>query len=554
MKLLPLKSISTLIFTMILATAFAQAPENWFNKDFSNDGVRGVSTEKTYQELAKGKSTTTVVVAVIDSGVDVEHEDLQGRIWVNAGETPGNGIDDDKNGYVDDIHGWNFLGGKDGRNVNAETLEVTRLYAHYSKIFKDVDASTLSKKEKKKYKIYKECKEVVEKELNGSKAQLAQFEMTEMLYKGALEEARNIAGDEKITKELIEGIDPVGDQNKAIAVRLLSGALEEGLTLDEIEVQLEEQLKGAKSYYEGQASHMYNPEWNPRADIVKDDYSNSYEIGYGNSDVEGPDAGHGTHVAGIIAATRDNDLGMMGVANDVKIMSLRAVPDGDEHDKDIANAIRYAVDNGASVINMSFGKGYSWDKAAVDAAVKYAQKNDVLMIHAAGNSSQDNEVSSNFPNDKFVKKKIRKKKNTAQNWITVGALSWKKGEDMTARFSNYGKTKVDLFAPGVDIYSTVPQETEYASYSGTSMASPVCAGVATMLRSYFPSLTAVQVKKILMSSVVPITEKVKIPGSDEKVDFKDLCVTGGVVNAYNAFKLASKTKGKKKVSKSKPKA
>ncbi len=550
MKLLQMKSLSTLAFSLMITVMFAQAPENWFNLDFASDGVRGVSTEKVYKELVKGKKSNTVIVAVIDSGVDVEHEDLQGQIWVNPNETPGNGIDDDKNGYVDDMNGWNFLGGKDGRNVNDETLEVTRLYAHYRKKFKDVTSSEgLSKQEKKEYELYKECKDVVEKEINESKAQLAQFEMTEMMYKGAVEEARNLLGDKELTQEFIEGIDPGMDQNKAIAVRILSGALEEGMNLDEIEVEIGSQLEAAKKQLAGSASYMYNPDWNPRADIVKDDYSNSYEKGYGNNDVEGPDAGHGTHVAGIIAANRSNDLGMKGVATDVKIMSLRAVPNGDEHDKDIANAIIYAVDNGASIINMSFGKGYKWDKAAVDEAVRYACKNDVLLVHAAGNSSLDINVSNNFPTDKYEKKKIMKKKNYASNWIEVGALSWKKGEDMTARFSNYGKTNVDLFSPGVDIYSTVPQENEYASYSGTSMASPVCAGVAALLRSYFPELTAKQVKTILMASVVPITEKVKVPGSSETVPFKELCRTGGVVNAYKAFQMASKTKGKKKASK-----
>ncbi len=551
MKLTKLKFIFLAVFAFSLNLASGQAPEDWFNKDYASDGVRGVSANKVYKELANGKKSHTVIVAVIDSGVDIEHEDLQGKIWTNPKERPDNGIDDDNNGYVDDMHGWNFLGGKDGRNVNAETLEVTRLYAHYRKKFENVNSSSgLSKQEKKEYELYKECKDVVEKEINNSKAQSAQFEMTEMLYKGALEAARGLAGDQPITQELIDGIDPGMDQNKAIAVRLLTGALEEGLTLDEVEEQLDVQLAEAKKYFAGQ-NHMYNPDWNPRADIVKDDYDNSYEKGYGNNDVEGPDAGHGTHVAGIIAANRNNDIGMNGVAENVQIMSLRAVPDGDEHDKDIANAIIYAVDNGASIINMSFGKGYSWDKAAVDAAVRYAMKNDVLMVHAAGNSAQDNENSNNYPNDGYVKKRLLKKKNTAHNWITVGALSWQKGEDMTARFSNYGKTKVDVFSPGVDIYSTVPQEDAYASYSGTSMASPVCAGVAALLRSYYPELTAGQVKKIILESVAPISEKVKIPGKSETVKLSELCRTGGVVNAYNAFKLASKTKGKKKLVKPK---
>ncbi len=540
------KFLSTAILTCMVALATAQAPENWFNLDYTENDVRGVSTERVYQELLKGKTSQTVVVAVIDSGVDVEHEDLQGKIWVNEDEIPGDGIDNDKNGYVDDIHGWNFLGGKDGRNVNEETLEVTRLYAHYRKKFADVDdPSSLSKADKKKYELYKECKEVVEKERNQAKAQLAQFEMTETMYMNGVKSARELLGDKPLNKKSLESIPETAENN--IPRRIIEAAIEDGVTLDEIEEEIKGQLKDAKKYFASQADYMYNPDWNPRAEIVKDNYSNSYEKGYGNNDVEGPDAGHGTHVAGIIAANRNNDLGMKGVANDVKIMSLRAVPDGDEHDKDIANAILYAVDNGATVINMSFGKGYSWDKGAVDKAVRYAQANDVLMIHAAGNSAQNNDESNNYPNDKINNKKLFKKKNYARNWMTIGALSWKKGEDLPATFSNYGSKNVDVFSPGVDIYSTVPQVDAYESYSGTSMAAPVTAGIAALLRGYFPELTAVQIKEILMESTVPVNGKVKQPGSKDLVPFSDLCKTGGVVNAYKAFQMASKTKGKKKV-------
>ncbi|MEZ5059157.1 MAG: S8 family serine peptidase [Saprospiraceae bacterium] len=306
---------------------------------------------------------------------------------------------------------------------------------------------------------------------------------------------------------------------------------------------LKENLQGGIDYFESKFKYHYNPDFNART-IVGDNYFNTYEKGYGNNDVEGPDAGHGTHVAGIIAASRGNGVGMDGVANSVRIMSVRAVPDGDERDKDVANAIIYAVDNGASVINMSFGKGYSWDKEAVDKAVKYAKKKDVLLIHAAGNDSENNDNTDNFPNDNYEKSGWFSPKK-AKNWLEIGALSWKGGENSPATFSNYGKENVDLFAPGVDIYSTIPDQT-YASFSGTSMASPVTAGVAAVIRSYYPELTAEQVKEVLMESVVPLEFDVMKPGTEEKVPFSDLSVTGGVVNVYKAVFLASKTKGKKK--------
>lgn len=262
------------------------------------------------------------------------------------------------------------------------------------------------------------------------------------------------------------------------ALGVLNNVLGNGGNLAEVEKQLE----GAVEYFSGQYEYGNNPDFDPRS-IVGDNYEDSSERYYGNNDVKGPDASHGTHVAGIIAAVRSNELGVKGVADNVRIMSVRAVPDGDERDKDVANAIMYAVDNGATVINMSFGKGYAWDKGVVDKAVKYAQKNDVLMVHAAGNSSQDNDNTANFPNDEYAKKGLFGPK-IASNWIEIGALSWKGGENSAANFSNFGKEKVDVFAPGVSILSTTPDQ-GYESFSGTSMASPVTAGVAAVLRSCF---------------------------------------------------------------------
>ena len=267
-----------------------------------------------------------------------------------------------------------------------------------------------------------------------------------------------------------------------------------------------------------------------------DDYSNAKESGYGNNTYEGPDASHGTHVGGIIGAERGNGIGMDGVADNVRIMTIRAVPDGDERDKDVAAAIRYAVDNGATVINMSFGKAYSWNKDVVNKAVKYAMKKDVLLVHAAGNSSQDNDVADNFPNDSYKKNPAKK----ASNWLEIGALDWK-GEAMSpARFSNYGTNNVDVFAPGVDIYATWP-DNGYNAISGTSMASPACAGVAAVLRSYFPSLSASDVREIIMESSVKLDMDVLVPGQDaggRTVPFADLSVSGGVVNMYTAVQMA----------------
>jgi len=307
--------------------------------------------------------------------------------------------------------------------------------------------------------------------------------------------------------------------------------------------ELKDGLQDYFDYLDRQYSYNYNPDFDSR-EIVGDNLSDPNERYYGNNDVRGPDSNHGTHVAGIIGAIRDNDMGMDGVATKVRIMSVRTVPNGDERDKDVANAIRYAVDNGAAVINMSFGKGASPRKEIVDEAVRYAMKNDVLLVHAAGNDGKENTIGNNFPHDRFEKGGLFKPRY-AENWLEVGALSWQNDDNLAASFSNYSPEHVDVFAPGVDIYSTTPGS-EYEKNSGTSMAAPVVAGMAAVLRSHFPKLTAEQVKEIIMKSATPVKQKVLKPGTDKLVSFNQLSLTGGMVNLYEAIQMASRTKGKRK--------
>ncbi|MCA6434434.1 MAG: S8 family serine peptidase, partial [Cytophagales bacterium] len=295
------------------------------------------------------------------------------------------------------------------------------------------------------------------------------------------------------------------------------------------------QVKEGVDYFEVIVKYGYNAEFDSRQ-IVGDNYSDFFEKGYGNNDVKGPDPLHGTHVAGIIAADRKNNLGIKGIADNVKIMAVRAVPNGDERDKDVANAIIYAVDNGAKIINMSFGKSFSPEKEVVDRAVKYAEQKGVLLIHAAGNEGDDIDVEKNFPTKKYLNGK------EAKNWIEVGASSWGSDENFVGSFSNYGKKGVSLFAPGVQIYSTTPGNT-YKNEDGTSMASPSTAGVAALLMSYFPNLTAIEVKDILEKSTRKFDNlKVQKPGSKELVSFSELSSSGGLVNAYEAVKMAKESK------------
>lgn len=515
-------------------------PSNWYHLDEQQDGYRGMSVEKAYQKLLAGKKGRKVIVAVIDSGVDIEHEDLKANIWTNTGEIPNNGIDDDGNGYVDDVHGWNFIGGRDGQNVYHDTYEITRLYAAYKKRFENIDPATLTDKEKKLYNEYQSIKSEYEKAYEQARTTYRQF-MT--IYEPFQEAVLKLKDRLKVKELDVDMLTELEDDE-----------LEEERAIYLFVTQLrgisEEEMEEYKEYFEGRYKYGYNTDFDPRH-IVGDNYEDWNDRYYGNPDVKGPDATHGTHVAGIIAAVRNNGIGMDGIADNVLIMPIRAVPDGDERDKDIANAIYYAVDNGAHIINMSFGKAYSPHKEWVDAAVRYAVSKGVLLVHAAGNDGKDTDVEPNFPT-KFYGT-VRDPKQQATSWLEVGASSWQEAEvEFVAPFSNYGKKTVDVFAPGVAIYSTVPGNT-YKYLQGTSMASPAVAGVAALIMSYYPELTAEQVKDIIMQSVVTYNGKrVNKPGAqDASIAFEALSISGGIVNAYKALELAEKMSQGKSKTKSK---
>lgn len=512
-----------------------EAPNNWFNLDLKKDGFPGMSTLEA-KELLKNRRGTEVVVAILDSGVDIEHEDLQGAIWVNTDEIPGNGKDDDNNGYIDDVNGWNFIGNANGKNIDEENLEKVRLYNQYKKQIGSRKRADLNRKEQKLYDLMQTYEREIEAKRQELKPNIA-------LYEGALQVYQALA-------------DAIGKDPKLILAEDLKNFKSEDLQLMQVAQRatsfLENgenfgtilgQIKEAYDYFYDQYNYNWNPDFDAR-DIIGDDPSDFNDRSYGNNNVEGPDAGHGTHVAGIVAARAGNGLGGEGVATNVKIMSVRTVPNGDERDKDVANAIRYAVDNGAHIINMSFGKGQSPYKGAVDAAIKYARKKDVLLVHAAGNDGSLNTPENNFPNDQYKKRGLFGPKE-ADNWLEIGASTSSADADLPASFSNYSPELVDVFAPGQAIYNTMPDNT-YQENDGTSMAAPMVSGVAAMLRSYFPDLTAEQVKGIIMESVTPVTQQVKQPGSDKLLPLSQLSVTGGVVNAKKAVELAAKTKGKKK--------
>lgn len=490
----------------------------WAHADLAADTIPGISLDKAYKFL-EGKKGVTVIVGVIDSGIDIEHEDLKDVLWTNTKEIPGNGIDDDNNGYVDDIYGWNFLGGNG--DPAPEQLEITRIVAKLNPRFEGKTIEDISESDKVDFIKYQEYLEAYKASSSRHFQTLTRMEQIGENFAAV----KNYLGKETVTMEDLQGIN-TEDETLQKQVDDLMGLFGRGLNEDAYLEYYETQKKN-KNYdfnFDGRAIVGDNPE-----DINDTNYGNGFVIG--SKDEES----HGTHVAGIIVASRNNNKGLQGVAHNVKLMSVRAVPDGDERDKDVALAIRYAVDNGAKVINMSFGKSFSPNKEWVFDAIRYAAKHDVLLVHAAGNDNKNIDLKDNWPNDS--EDKINE---ISDNLITIGALSSSLNENMPAPFSNYGKSNVDVFAPGVQIYSTVPKD-EYARYSGTSMASPEVAGIAALIRSYYPQLSASQVKHIIMNSGVKVNSQVLIPGGKgEKASFFNLSKAGSIANAYNALLLADK--------------
>ncbi len=503
--------------------------QGWSHLDLKTDTIPGMSVNRTYSEILPGKTGQQVIVAVIDSGIDIEHEDLKNKIWTNSKEIAGNGKDDDNNGYIDDIHGWNFLG-----DVNAEQLEFVRIIKRYDSEFSGKTLATIPEAQKEIFLQYQKAKgeydsKVIEAQRN--KTQYTQIA-------NQLEISHKIV-TEKLGKEDYTTKDLAGIENPDAEMQNHIGFLSQMLGYADTIPEFIKNINEGVTHFTEQLEANYNKDADFRGPLGDNPYDIK-DISYGNNNVYGPDpdgAKHGTHVAGIIAAERDNGKGMNGVANkNIKIMALRAVPNGDEYDKDIALAIRYAVDNGAKVINTSFGKYYAQNPEWVYDAIKYAAKNDVLIVNAAGNEglSLDDPANRVYPNDQ-----LDNISEMSDTFLTVGALAPKYGSEMIANFSNYGQSNVDVFSPGVQIYSTTPENT-YGYLDGTSMASPNTAGVAAMIRSYYPKLSAAQVKKIIMRSGLTTNTSIILGGNQNKqARFNEISKSGEMVNMYNAFKLAS---------------
>ena len=507
--------------------------KTWYHKDFSTTNVYGVNTDNAYKFLeSKGLKPRTIVVGVLDSGVEVDHPGLINNMWKNPNEIPNNGIDDDKNGYVDDIYGWNFIGGKTA-DVDADNLEVTRMVKKYQPIFEGTDSAKNRANQAKmpeEYAIYQKSKKLYDEKGSEAKQYYHYFSG----FNNAIPSIVKTLNGKTLTKANLAAIKPASQEdsrNLQILNSLVQDAGNVGKTPKEVEELLRKEIEGALKHYESQATKHYNLDFDPRAEIVGDNYDNYNEKHYGNNHYEGPDASHGTHVSGIIAGLPHGNEVQYGVAHKVaKIMTVRAVPDGDERDKDVANAIRYAVDNGAKILNMSFGKAVSPGKKHVWEAMKYAEKKGVLLVKAAGNENQNIGENEYFPTN-FMKQSDEKP--FVSNMIVVGA-STNNSQNLRARFSNYNGKMVDVFAPGQEIYSTVP-DAKYEYLQGTSMASPVVAGAAAVLWAYMPSLTPQQIKEALVKTVNKSTVNANV---DSSANFDQISVAGGVIDLYKAAQYA----------------
>lgn len=546
------KAILSLFVFLVGMAVYAQTNDvdqteldkrNWFHSNFSETGIYGVGTDAALEFLkSKKMKPTKVVVGILDSGVQITHEDLKNYIWVNKKEKAGNGKDDDNNGYIDDINGWDFCTSAEGVDYNEDTYEATRVVVMYEPYFNSGDRIKDADNRKKmpaEYQEYLRARQNWADKYYTAKANEESNRMDEQAEKiiAFLNDLKVYAKDTPLTLENLETLpqNTPEEQTSYSQIEFLITNNEEfvGLTMDEIIKEAEKEFGEANKSVNNDLQYAYNRNYDPAKGKLD-------KKGYGNNEVEGPDALHGTHVAGIVAAERGNNIGMDGVAGGlVEIMSVRMVPDGDERDEDVANAIYYAVDNGAKILNMSFGKSFSPNKELVYEAIKYAESKGVLIFHAAGNDNKDLDFNYNYPSNY----KDNEMTPMVSNMITVGA-STRYPDRLKASFSNFGAVKVDLFAPGAEIYATIP-DNSYRYLQGTSMASPVAAGCAALLWSYFPQLTANQVKEILFETVNVSESEVNVGKEGEPRKFSDLSATGGVVDVNKAVRLAFDRYGKK---------
>lgn len=506
---------------------------SWFLKDVFRDTLPGISLDLAY-EFLEGKKPDTVVVAVLDMTIDIDHEDLLDFIWINEDEIADNNVDDDGNGFIDDIHGWNFIGGKNNEGSQFVNYEYTRILRKYDSIFSGKDKLDIEKHLWPEFEQYSRAQAAYKERMNYAEEEAANASGLSYLNS----ENKSILSQYILSSEFtIEKLDSLSFEH------INDTVLQKEITFRKQLIQygiLDEDIFEDKLKADERIDKLLNLEYNDRKFIGDKSPDDLNYINYGNNIVNYNTSllDHGTLVAGVIAANRDNNKGASGITNAVKIMPLSISAYGDEHDKDIALAIRYAVDNGASIINMSSGKSFSMNQQWVKEAIKYAEKKDVLIVTSAGNDGLDLDDKSNFnyPNDTEGEDK-----EVSNNFIKVGSSTYHIGEGLFDKYSNYGNREVDIFAPGEEIYTTAPLKDQYISKSGTSFSAPIVSGIAALVRAYYPKLTAEEVKNIILESGVEYAFEVNISKEEEQPDlvpFSSLSKSGKIVNAYYALQLA----------------
>lgn len=526
--------------------------QTWYQNDYILDNIPGISLDKWYKSNKKKLRNYNIVVAVIDTQIDLNHEDLKGEIWTNSKEIPFNNIDDDHNGYIDDINGWSFTGTKSGGYVVWNRYEYVRIVQEWGKLFKDKSASEIDTKDLWKFTEYQKAQVRFNEKNAYYRRWFKSLNYKTNLYPKAKDTLKFFFPKEDYTYKQLDSLYKIYKINDKEFYQRRDdndndlGALI-GATMSNIKMKQNslKELEDQRTQLDSIVNKNLNLDYNERLSIG--DNPNILEKGYGNNKISNTIEGvrtiqdHNTMVSGILAANRNNNIGIKGIA-DIKIMPLNISPSGDEHDKDIAMAVRYAVDNGAKIINMSFGKEFSMHKDWVSDAFKYAEEHNVLLVHSAGNDSEDLDKVSHYPNDQNYDG-IR---GICSNFINVGSTTKNLGEKFVSDYSNYGKQNVDLFAPGEDIYTTGAGNI-YKTDSGTSFSAPMVSGTAAIIWSYYPNLTAKEVKQIIMESGTAYSIDVILPGTeDKKVPFSELSKSGKVLNVYNAMLLAEKVSKKKK--------
>jgi subtilisin family serine protease len=523
------------LFIVCWSHSFSQSAINnqvWYQQDFTKTGNYGISLNEAYKLLA-GKKSKTVVVAVIDSGIDTLQEDLKDILWQNPKEIPRNGKDDDGNGYIDDRYGWNFCGSPDGRNLDRNSHEAERVFHQFKKQFEG--KTTVADSLKYSFSQWQKAKKLLLKNYEEAKVQTVLFNNIKRSLQASANYIEKTSAITNFTSKQLKQLATINPENaqllEAIAYwqQIFRNINDSNFTSSQVFTEVDNELD---RYNKNIAVYEKAPE-DTRSLYIKDNLNNINDKYYGNNNLSAGSGNHGTSVAGVIGAVRNNGIGVNGIADNVRIMAIRAMPGGDEYDKDVALAIRYAVDNGAQIINMSLGKPVSPNKQMVDDAMQYAAKKNVLIIHAAGNDATDIDADNYYPSSFYLNgKKI-------DNLLTVGASGENADKGITAPFSNYGKKSVDLFAPGMNIFSTNAGN-NYSTASGTSLAAPVVSGVAALLKSYFPKITPRQIISILLTSGTAIGQLVKMPGTNNFVPLSSLCSSGKIVNAAGAIQLAQR--------------